>query len=302
MKITDVTVKEFKMRASITWTGRTGPLWEGSLNGKKLQVKKVSRDGEDSAVVFLQLDGKKWKQLAQVLTKWFEGDVHSQRVRAVMAATALCDKIQCKHIEATDDVIKPERNRLVAHYGGQVNKAGYNKRSATADGGEAACDAAPKNQKSVPKAQKAMPKEGGKPKRCRRADTGDDEGKEEKKDKEEGQGEVEQEESGKEKETVKEVQESEKEKGQEADSKTKTCRRRRAVRRIQRRKSRRGTQANSKTKACRRADAGGDADDNDEEEDDAGGDAGKGNEEHLQIVADSQMYSDEELPPLYCLM
>ena len=281
MKITDVTVKEFKMRANITWTGRTGPLWKGSLNGKKLQVKKVSRDGEDSAVVFLQLDGKKWKQLAQVLTKWFEGDVHSQRVRAVMVATALCDKIQCKHIEATDDVIKPERNRLVAHYGGQVNKAGYNKRSATADGGEAACDAAPKNQKSVPKAQKAMPKEGGKPKRCRRAEKSHDEGKEEKKDKEEGQGEVEQEESGKEKETVKEVQESEKEKGQEADS---------------------------KTKACRRADAGGDDDkngdddDNDkEEEDDAGGDAGKGNEEH-QIVAESATSSAEEMPPLYGLL
>ena len=229
---------------------RMGSLWVSSLNGKKLQVKKVSRDGEDSAVVFLQLDGKKWKQLAEVLTKWFEGDVHSQRVRAVMAATALCDKIQCKHIEATDDAIKPERNRLVAHYGGQVNKAGYNKRSAAADGGEAACDAAPKNQKSVPKAQKAMPKEGGKPKRCRRADTGDDEGKEEKKDKEEGQGEVEQEESGKEKETVKEVQESEKEKGQE------------------------------------------------------------GNEEHLQIVAESATSSDEdesatssdeEMPPLYGL-
>ena len=247
MKITDVTVKQFEMRANIIrvhdelW--RTGPLWEGSLNGKKLQVKKVNRDGEDSAVVFLQVDGKKWKQLAQVLTKWFEGDVHSQRVRAVMVATALCDKIQCKHIEATDNDIKPERNRLVAHFGGQVNKPGYNmKRSATADGGEAACDAAPKNKKSVPKAQKAMPKEGGAPKRCRRADTGDDEGKEEKKDKEEGQGEVEQEESGKEKETVKEVQESEKEKGQEADS---------------------------KTKACRRADAGGD-DDND---DGAGGDS-----------------------------
>ena len=90
------------------------------MNGKKVQVRKVSMYacGEDRAVVFLQVDGKKWKQLAQVLTKWFEGDVHSQRVRAVMAATALCDKIQCKHIEATDDAIKPERNRLVAHYGG----------------------------------------------------------------------------------------------------------------------------------------------------------------------------------------
>ena len=178
-------------------------------------------------LVFLQGDGgqkiqKNWKQLATVDPRWFKGDVHSKRFRAVMAATALCDKIQCKHIEATDYVIKPERNRLVAHYGGQVNKAGYNKRSATADGGEAACDAAPKNQKSVLSLlQKAMPKEGGKPKRCRRAYTGDDEGMEEKKDKEEGQGEVEQEESGKEKETVKEVQESEKEKGQEADSKTK---------------------------------------------------------------------------------
>ena len=89
------------------------------MNGKKLQVKKVNRDGEDSAVVFLQVDGNKWKQLAQVLTKWFEGfDFHSRRVRAVMAATALCDKIQYKHIEATDNVIKAERNRLVAHFGG----------------------------------------------------------------------------------------------------------------------------------------------------------------------------------------
>ena len=60
--------------------------------------------------------------MAQVLTKWFEGDVHSQRVREVMVATALCDKIQCKHIEATDDVIKPERNRLVAHFGGVGGK------------------------------------------------------------------------------------------------------------------------------------------------------------------------------------
>ena len=119
MKITDVTVKEFKMRENITWTGRTGPLWEGSLDGKKLQVKKAKVNGDDSAVVSLQVDGKKWKQLAQVLTKWFEGDVHSQRVKAVMAATALCDKIQCKHIEATDDVSKPERNRLAAHYGGR---------------------------------------------------------------------------------------------------------------------------------------------------------------------------------------
>ena len=70
-----------------------------------------------------------------------------------MAATALCDKIQCKHIEATDDVIKPERNRLVAHFGGQVNKAGYNKRSATADGGEAACDAAPKKKERAQSAE-----------------------------------------------------------------------------------------------------------------------------------------------------
>ena len=125
VKIADVTVKEFETRANIIrahdemW--RKGPLWEGSLNGKKMQVRKVSNYayGEDMAVVFVQVDGKKWKQLAQVLTKWFEGDVHSQRVRAVMAATALCDKIQCKHIEATDNVIKPERNRLVAHFGGR---------------------------------------------------------------------------------------------------------------------------------------------------------------------------------------
>ena len=91
----------------------------GFVEWEKLQVKKVNRDGDDSAVVFLQVEGKKWKQLAQVLTKWFEGDVHSQRVRAVMVATALCDKIQCKHIEATDNDIKPERNRLVARFGGK---------------------------------------------------------------------------------------------------------------------------------------------------------------------------------------
>ena len=127
MKITDVTVKELEMRAK--WERRpTGPLWEGSLNGKKLQVRKVSMYacGEDSAVVFLQVDGKKWKQLAQVPTKWFEGEVHSQRVRAVMVATALCDKIQCKHIEATNNVIKAERNRLVARFwGGVASEQGW---------------------------------------------------------------------------------------------------------------------------------------------------------------------------------
>ena len=124
--VTDLAVKELKVRSACLWQASKGPVWTGALGDAALKLTKSIRytDGNPSheslAIFKVPSDGTAKEQLLQIIVHMFDGDIEAQRNKTVTLGVSLCEQLQAGTIPATRAALRAARDKV---YSGEKRSA-----------------------------------------------------------------------------------------------------------------------------------------------------------------------------------
>ena len=124
--VTDLAVKELKVRTACLWQASKGPVWTGALGDAALKLTKSIRytDGNPSheslAIFKVPSDGTAKEQLLQIIVHMFDGDIEAQRNKTVTLGVSMCEQLQAGTMPATRAALRAARDKV---YSGEKRSA-----------------------------------------------------------------------------------------------------------------------------------------------------------------------------------